>query len=74
MLFVCEVIIKGTDRCEFTGAGGGGESIIGIAAVVMLGAVSAEICKIGLNILQSHTGNKIQIYIHNIDLIQREIL
>ena len=73
MLFVCQVIIEGANGGQLPGAGGGREAVLGIAAVVMLGPVAAEIGKIGVNIRQRDFRNKIQIHIHNVDLIQRKV-
>lgn len=71
MHFVGQVVIKRPDSGNFPGPGRGVQAVIGIAAVLMLNAVTAEIGHVAVDIRQRHAGHEIQIHIHDVDLIQR---
>ena len=71
MFLIGKVIIKGTDRGDFPRSGCGSQAIIGIGAVVVLGAVAAEVGHIAVNIRQRHIRNKSKIHVHDINFVQR---
>ena len=66
-----EVIVERPDGGDFTGPGCGVQTVFRIAAVLILDAVAAEIGHVAVNVRQRDGAHKLQIHVHNTDLIQR---
>ena len=72
MHLVGEVIIKGADRSDLAGPGGRVEAVVGIAAILVADPVTAEIGHVAVDVRQGDAGDKVQIDVPNVDLIQRK--
>ena len=71
MGLVGEVIVERTNAGDLSGPGGGVEAVFRAAAVGVEDPVSAEVGHVAVDIREGHGGHKIQIYVRDIDLVQR---
>ena len=68
--FVGQVIIKGADRGDFPSSGCGIKAIIRIPAVLEPNPIPAEVGHVAVDVRQGDAGHKVQVHIHNVDLVQ----
>ena len=68
---VGEVIVERTNAGDLSGPGGGVEAVFRAAAVGVEDPVTAEVGHVAVDIREGHRGDKIQIHVGDVDLVQR---
>ena len=71
MHLVGEIVVERPDRGDLSSPGGRIQPIAGVRAVLMLDAVPGEIRHVAVDVRQRHRRHKAQVYVHDVDLVQR---